>query len=285
MSQVIPTGSIQLDKALGVGGLPKGSIVLLSGPAGSGKTTLALHAMAECQRQGGVVAYIDTDYAFDAGYAKNLGVNLNFMAGIRPVNAEEALRHVEELVGTGDVSLLVVDSVDALAEPEDGKALELDQLNRLLSTSLRKLVGLAARTKTCVLLLSQSRRDGEAKVGGNALGYCTGVHIGISQVELLGKGGDMRISVVVSKNSMAPSPCGIKLDILYGRGISLAGEVFDVAEERGLITRTDSGLMCNGVLLGQDRETARDSLEEFLKGVSDLRDFLIGLACKAPPNV
>lgn len=281
--EVIHTGSILLDKALGVGGFPKGFIVTLAGPPGSGKSTLALHAMAECQRQGGVVVYVDTERSFDAAYAKKLGVNLDTMMGLRPKDADEALRYIKEFVGTGEVSLVVVDSINALATAENEEEdLSEGQLKRKLSSALRELSGSARRTGTCVMFLSQSRRDGEATAGGNSLGYYAGVQLGISSVDSLKKGGDFRISVAISKNVVAQSPREVKLDILSGQGISLAGEVFDVAEEKGLITRTDSGLVCNGVFLGQDRETARDKIEEVLKGVSDLRDLLIGIFINPP---
>jgi recombination protein RecA len=285
----ISSGSILLDKALGVGGLPKGRVVEIYGPEASGKTTVALHAIADCQRRGGIAAFVDAEHALDASYAVALGVNLEHLLVSQPDDGEQALDVVEGLVQSGGVDLVVVDSVAALVPRTELEGEMADQQvglqARLMSKALRKLTSAASRTGTCVIFLNQLRQKigvtfgpSEVTAGGNALKYYASVRLDIRRIGSLKKGTDVvgnRTRIKVVKNKLAPPFREVETDIIYGRGVSQAGELLDIAEEMGLLTRSGSWWSYEGASLGQGKEAARENLGQNPELVALLREAVL----------
>jgi len=273
---VVPTGSLGLDIALGIGGLPRGRIVEIYGPEASGKTTLTLHAVAEAQKQGGVAAFIDAEHALDVGYAKKLGVNTDDLLISQPDTGEQALEIADMLVRSGGVDILVVDSVAALVpraeiEGEMGDS-HMGLQARLMSQALRKLTGTINRSRTLVIFINQIRMkigvmfgNPETTTGGNALKFYASVRMDIRRIGALKNGDDVygnRTRVKVVKNKMAPPFKEVEFDILYGEGISREGEVLDLGVQHNLIEKSGSWYTYKDERIGQGRENARVWLKE-----------------------
>lgn len=273
---VIPPGCASLELALGCGGYPRGRVVEVFGQEGSGKTTLALHAIAECQRAGGLAAFIDAEHALDLGYAKQVGVAIERLLVSQPDCGEQALEIVETLVRSGAVDLVVVDSVAALvprAELDGEMGDEVAGLQaRLMSQAMRKLVAVAARTGTCIVFVNQLRmRVGvtfgspETTTGGNALKFYSSVRLDVRRIGQVRVGDEVRgqrVRVKVVKNKLAPPFKTAEVDLLYGQGLDAAGDLLDLATEMGITTRHDSYRSFRGESLGATREAARARLQE-----------------------
>jgi recombination protein RecA len=273
---VIPTGSLSLDNALGVGGLPKGRIVEIYGPESSGKTTLALHAIANAQKQGGVAVLIDAEYAFDANYAKNLGVDIDNLLVSQPDTGEQALEIADTLVRSGAIDIIVIDSVAALVpaaeiEGEMGDS-HMGLQARLMSQALRKLTGILSKSKTCLIFINQLRMkigvmfgNPETTTGGNALKFYASVRIDVRRIAAIKDGENVvgnRTKAKVVKNKVAPPFKEAEFDILYGRGISLSGDVVDLATEHNIIEKSGTWFSFEGERIGQGREKAKEFLEQ-----------------------
>ncbi len=271
---VIPTGSFGLDLALGVGGLPRGRVVEVFGPESSGKTTLALHVIAEVQRAGGVAAFVDAEHALDVSYAGRLGVNVADLLVSQPDTGEQALEVTDILVRSGGVDLVVVDSVAALVpkaelEGEMGDS-HMGLQARLMSQALRKLTAQVAKQAACVLFINQIRQkigvvfgNPETTTGGNALKFYASVRLDIRRIGALKRGDELvgnRTRVKVVKNKLAPPFREVEFDILYGVGISRPGEVIDLAVTSGVVDKSGSWLSFGGERLGQGRDAVRDLL-------------------------
>ena len=274
--EVVPTGSIALDVALGTGGLPRGRIVEIYGPESSGKTTLTLHAIAEAQRAGGVCAFIDAEHALDTEYAKRLGVQLDDLLVSQPDNGEQALEITDTLVRTGAIDLIVVDSVAALTpkaeiEGEMGDA-HMGLQARLMSQALRKLTAVISRTRTVVVFINQLRQkigvvygNPETTTGGNALKFYASVRLDIRRIGAIKAGEKVvgnRTRVKVVKNKMAPPFREIEFDITYGEGVSREGMLIDLATEGNVIDKSGAWLSYKGDRIGQGRENAKQFLHE-----------------------
>jgi len=272
----ISTGSIGLDIALGVGGLPKGRVVEIYGPESSGKTTLTLHTVAECQRNGGVAAFIDTEHALDPTYAAKLGVNINELLISQPSNGEEALEIADTLIRSGAVDIVVIDSVAALtprAELEGDMGDSLPGLQaRLMSQAMRKLTGSISKAGTLVIFTNQIRMkigvmygSPETTTGGNALKFYSTVRLDIRRIGALKHrdeviGNHTRVKVV--KNKVAPPFRIVEFDILYGEGISKIGEIIDLGVKADIIEKSGSWYSYNSERIGQGRENVRKFLKE-----------------------
>jgi recombination protein RecA len=273
---VIPTGSVGLDRALGVGGYPRGRVVEIFGNESSGKTTLTLHAIAQVQAQGGVAAFIDAEHALDVTYARKLGVRVEELLISQPDTGEQALEITEHLVRSGAVDLIVIDSVAALVpkaeiEGEMGDA-HMGVQARLMSQALRKLTGAVSRSGTCIIFINQIRMkigvvfgNPETTTGGNALKFYSSVRCEIRRAGNLKEGEAVigaRAKVKVVKNKVAPPFQEAEFDIVYNRGISRAGEVLDLGVALGLVEKSGSFFSYGGERLGQGRERAIDWLRE-----------------------
>lgn len=268
------TGSLGLDRALGIGGYPKGRVTEIYGPESSGKTTLTLHAIASCQAAGGIAAFIDAEHALDPGYAGDLGVDIDRLIIAQPDDGEQALDVLEELVSCGGVDLVVLDSVAALvprAELEGEMSdTQVGLQARLMSKALRKITGAASKSDTAVVFINQLRQkigvmfgSGEVTAGGNALKYYASVRLDIRRIGALKQGAENvgnKTRVRVVKNKMAPPFRQVEFEILFGKGVSRAGEALDAALELGVITRSGSWFSYEGDTIGQGREAARSWL-------------------------
>jgi recombination protein RecA len=272
--EIIPTGSIALDVALGIGGLPRGRIVEIYGPESSGKTTLTLHAIANAQRAGGIAAFIDAEHALDPEYAKKLGVDIDALLVSQPDTGEQALEIADMLIRSGSIDLLVVDSVAALVpraeiEGEMGDS-HVGLQARLMSQALRKLTGGLNQTRTTMIFINQLREkigvffgSPETTAGGKALKFYASVRLDIRRIETLKDGTEAvgnRTRVKVVKNKMAPPFKQAEFDILYGTGISREGSLIDFGVEHGIVKKSGAWYTYDGDQLGQGKEKARDFL-------------------------
>ena len=273
---VISTGSLGLDIALGIGGVPRGRVVEIYGPESSGKTTLALQIVAEAQKQGGMGAYVDAEHALDLGYAKKLGVKTDDLLVSQPDHGEQALEIAETLVRSGAIDVLVIDSVAALVpkaeiEGEMGDS-HMGLQARLMSQALRKLTGTIARSHTVVVFINQIRMkigvmfgNPETTTGGNALKFYASVRMDIRRIGALKDGDSIvggRTRVKVVKNKMAPPFKEAEFDVLYGTGISRDGEIVDLGSEMGIVEKSGAWYSFGGDRIGQGREAAKTFLKE-----------------------
>jgi len=278
----IPTGSLSLDAALGVGGLPRGRVVEIFGPESSGKTTLALHVIAEAQRRGGMAAFIDAEHALDATYAGKVGVDTDNLLVSQPDSGEQALEIAEVLIRSGAVDVLVIDSVAALVpraelEGDMGDA-QMGLQARLMSQALRKLTSIVAKSKTCLIFINQLRDkigvmfgSPETTTGGRALKFYASIRLDIRRIASLKEGEVVigsRAKVKVVKNKVAPPFREAEFDILYGEGISKEGDLLDLAVEQKVVEKSGAWYAIDGERMGQGRENAR----QFLKDNPDIRN-------------
>ena len=272
----IPSGSLLLDEALGVGGYPKGRIIEIFGPESSGKTTLALHAIAECQKHGGRAAFIDAEHAIDPVYAKNLGVDINELILSQPDNGEQALEIVEMLANSGSISLIIVDSVAALVPQAelDGEMGDssVGLQARLMSKAMRKIAGILNKKECAVIFINQLREkvgvmygNPETTSGGRALKFYASIRIDIRRTEAIKQGSDIigntcRVKIV--KNKVSPPFKQCEIDIIYGQGISKEGEILDRAVELGIIKKSGSWFEYSGNKIAQGRDAAKAYIKE-----------------------
>ena len=287
---VIPSGSIGLDRALGVGGYPKGRVIEIFGPESSGKTTLAIHAIAEAQKQGGIAAIIDAEHAFDRSYAEKLGVDVNNLFISQPDNGEQALEIAEQLIRSAAIDIIVIDSVAALtpkAEIEGDMGDSVMGLQaRLMSQALRKLTGTISKTNTCCIFINQLREkigvmfgNPETTTGGRALKFYSSVRVEIRRSEAIKLGTEIvgnKVNIKVVKNKVAPPFKTTQVDIIYGKGISRDGEVLDLAVEKDIVEKSGAWYAYKGEKIGQGRENAKtflsthsEIMEEITQAIKD----------------
>jgi len=273
----IPSGSILLDEALGVGGYPRGRIIEIYGPESSGKTTLALHAIAEAQKKGGIAAFIDAEHALDPAYAKNLGVNTDELWVSQPDNGEQALEICESLVRSGAVDIIVIDSVAALTpqaeiEGDMGEA-HMGLQARLMSQALRKLTGSLSKSKTILIFINQIRMkigvmfgNPETTTGGNALKFYSSIRVEVRRIETIERGDEEaignKVRVKVVKNKVAPPFRRVELEIMFGKGISASASLIDAAVKCGIIDKKGAWYTYGEEKLGQGRENAKSIIEQ-----------------------
>ena len=294
--EVIPTGSIGLDMALGVGGYPKGRVVEIYGPESSGKTTLAIHAIAEIQKRGGIAAIVDAEHAFDRFYAESLGVDTENLLISQPDNGEQALEIADNLIRSGAIDLLVVDSVAALTpraeiEGEMGDNAPGMQA-RLMSKALRKLTGTISKTGCCCIFINQLREkigvmfgNPETTTGGNALKFYASVRIDIRRTNQIKDGENMignRTKVKIVKNKVAPPFRRAEFDILFGKGISKTGEIIDMGVELNIIKKSGSWFAYMDNKLGQGRDAVRQLLEDNVELCEELEQKIKAAAVAQP---
>ena len=274
-ADAVSTGSLGLDIALGIGGLPRGRVIEVYGPELSGKTTLALHAVAEIQKRGGIAAYVDAEHALDPGYAKKLGVDIDELLISQPDTGEQALEITDTLVRSGSVDIVVIDSVAALTPKAEIEGEMGDQLPglqaRLMSQALRKLTGSISKSNTIVLFINQIRMkigvmfgNPETTTGGNALKFYASVRLDIRRIGAIKDrdevvGNQTRVKVV--KNKVAPPFRQVEFDIMYGHGISKSGELLDLGAKAGIVEKSGSWFSYEGNRIGQGRENAKQFLE------------------------
>ncbi len=284
--EAIPTGALSLDIALGIGGIPKGRIIEVFGPESSGKTTLALHMIAEAQKQGGEAAFIDAEHALDPVYAKHLGVDIDNLIVSQPDTGEQALEIAEALVRSGAIDLIVVDSVAALVPKAEidgdmGDA-HVGLQARLMSQALRKLAGVINKSNSCIVFINQLREkvgimfgNPETTPGGRALKFYASVRLDIRRVENIKQDGEVigsRAKVKVVKNKVAPPFREAEFDIIYGKGISKSGNILDIGINLGLVEKSGSWFGYNGERIGQGRENAKKYLEDNPKVMAEIEE-------------
>ena len=283
---VISSGSISLDAALGVGGFPKGRIIEIYGPESSGKTTLAIHAIAECQKEGGMAAFIDAEHAFDSFYAKKLGVDIDNLLVSQPDNGEQALEIADNLIRSGAIDILVVDSVAALTpkaeiDGEMGDS-KVGLQARLMSQAMRKLTSTISKTNCCCIFINQLREkigvlfgNPETTTGGNALKFYSSVRVDIRRIQAI-KDGDQnignRVKVKIVKNKVAPPFRTCEFDLMFGEGISKIGEIIDLGVEHNILKKSGSWFSYGETKLAQGRE----ALKQLLRDNPELCDELEG---------
>ncbi len=301
---VIPTGSLSLDLALGIGGIPKGRIVEIYGPESSGKTTLSLSIVAECQKQGGTAAFVDAEHALDVNYARKLGVDVDNMLISQPDTGEQALEIADMLIKSSAVDILVVDSVAALVpraelEGDMGDA-TMGAQARLMSQALRKLTGSISKSKSTVIFINQVRMkigvmfgNPETTTGGNALKFYSSVRMDVRRIAAIKNGDDVignRTRVKVVKNKVAPPFKEAEFDILYGKGICREGDVLDLATNMNIVEKSGTWYSYAGERLGQGREAVREYFKDHSKLIDELRAKILtakgveGAAVKAEPK-
>ncbi|MEK2689839.1 recombinase RecA [Bdellovibrio sp. GT3] len=287
--EAISTGALSLDLALGIGGLPKGRIVEIYGPESSGKTTLCLSVIAQAQKKGGVVAFVDAEHALDVNYARKLGVNTEDMLISQPDTGEQALEIVETLVRSGAIDVLVVDSVAALvprAEIEgDMGDSHVGLQARLMSQALRKLTAAVNRSNTLVIFINQLRMkigvmfgNPETTTGGNALKFYSSVRLDVRRVGAIKNGEDVtgnRTAVKVVKNKMAPPFTKVEFDLMYGEGISEEGDLLDLAVTANMVEKSGAWFSINGERMGQGRDAAKNFLKDHPEYMTDLRNKIL----------
>jgi recombination protein RecA len=282
--EVIPTGALGLDIALGVGGVPRGRIVEIYGPESSGKTTVALHIVAEAQKAGGEAAFIDAEHALDPVYAKKLGVDIDNLIVSQPDTGEQALEIAEALVRSGAIDVIVIDSVAALVpkaeiDGEMGDA-HVGLQARLMSQALRKLAGVISKSKTTAIFINQLREkvgimfgNPETTPGGRALKFYASVRMDVRKIETIKQGSDMvgnRTKVKVVKNKVAPPFKDAEFDIVYGEGISKEGNILDVGVNLDIVSKSGAWFSYNGQRIGQGRENAKQFLKENRELLSEI---------------
>src|SRR6187402_2613422 len=281
----ISTGSLGLDVALGIGGIPRGRIIEIYGPESSGKTTLTLHCIAEAQKAGGLAAFIDAEHAFDKSYAEKLGIDTENLLISQPDNGEQALEITEHLVRSGAIDIIVIDSVAALVpkaelEGEMGES-KMGLQARLMSQALRKLTGTINKTGCCCIFINQLREkigivfgNPETTTGGNALKFYASVRLDIRRIGQIKEDADditgNRVKVKVVKNKMAPPFKVVEFDIMYGKGISKSGEIVDIGVELNVIQKAGSWFSYNGNKLGQGRDAVKQLIEDNPELMEDL---------------
>jgi recombination protein RecA len=294
--EVISSGSVTLDIALGVGGYPKGRIVEIYGPESSGKTTLAIHAIAECQKAGGIAAFIDAEHAFDQFYAQKLGVNINELLISQPDNGEQALEIADNLIRSGAVDLVVIDSVAALTpkaeiEGEMGDS-QMGLQARLMSKALRKLTGSISKAKCTCIFINQLREkigvmfgNPETTTGGNALKFYASIRLDIRRAAQIKDGEDVmgnHIRVKVVKNKVAPPFRKAEFDIMYGEGISKVGEILDIGVELNIIKKSGSWFSYGETRLGQGRDAVKGIIGDNPELMDELEAKIKGALAKNP---
>jgi len=280
----IPSGSIGIDVATGVGGYPKGRVIEIFGPESSGKTTLALHAIAESQKEGGIAAFIDAEHAFDRYYAEKLGVDVVNLLVSQPDNGEQALEIADHLIRSGAIDIVVIDSVAALTpkseiEGEMGDS-KMGLQARLMSQALRKLTGSISKTKTCVIFINQLREkigvmfgNPETTTGGNALKFYASMRIDVRKIGQIKDGEEMtgsRTRVKIVKNKVAPPFKKAEFDMVYGAGISRIGEIVDLGVDLNIIKKSGSWFSYGDTKLGQGRDSVKSLLEDNLELTQEL---------------
>ncbi|MDE6515970.1 MAG: recombinase RecA [Bacteroidales bacterium] len=274
--ETISTGSIGVDMALGIGGLPKGRIIEIYGPESSGKTTLAIHAIAEAQKKGGIAAFIDAEHAFDPVYAQKLGVNVDDLFISQPDDGEQALAIAENLIRSGAVDIMVIDSVAALTprseiEGEMGDS-KMGLHARLMSQALRKLTSIISKTGCCCIFINQLREkigvmfgNPETTTGGNALKFYASVRIDIRRISQIKEGDNVvgnRVKVKIVKNKVAPPFKTVEFDLIYGQGVSRSGEIIDMATDMNIIKKSGSWFSYGDTKLGQGRDAVKQLLQD-----------------------
>lgn len=282
----ISSGSVSLDLAMGIGGYPKGRVIEIYGPESSGKTTLAIHAIAEAQKKGGTAAFIDAEHAFDRFYAENLGVDIENLLVSQPDNGEQALEITDHLIRSGAIDIIVIDSVAALTpkaeiEGEMGES-KMGLQARLMSQALRKLTSSISRTKTCVIFINQLREkigvmfgNPETTTGGNALKFYASVRVDVRRIGQI-KDGDQavgnRTRAKIVKNKIAPPFQKAEFDLMYGKGISKTGEIIDLGVEFEIVKKSGSWFSYGDTKLGQGRDAVKNLLEDNIELAEELEN-------------